>query len=68
MVMAIDEAGHDNMTAVTQDLVRLVALGQIFVGASLDDLAITLEDRAILDDLCPVVIDNPSNDVLTTNQ
>jgi hypothetical protein len=56
------------MTAITQDLVRLVAAGEILLGANLDNLAIALEDCAFLDDLCPVVIDDPTNDVLTANQ
>jgi hypothetical protein len=38
------------------------------IGANLDDLAIALEDCAVLDDFCPVVIDDPANDVLTANQ
>jgi hypothetical protein len=67
-MVAIDETGHDDMTAVTQDLIRLVADGEILLGAYLDDLAIALEDCAVLDDLCPVVIDDPANDVLTANQ
>lgn len=66
MMVAIDETGHDDMSAVTQDLIRLVAAGEILVGANLDDLAIALEDRAVLDDRCPVVIDDPADDVLTS--
>ena len=56
------------MTAVTQDLVRLVVAEELLLGANLDNLAIALEDCAVLDDFCPVVIDDPANDVLTANQ
>ena len=67
MMMAIDETGHDDMTAVTQDLVRLVATGETLVGANLDDLAIALEDRAVLDDFRTVVIVDSGDDVFTTD-
>jgi hypothetical protein len=43
MMVTIDETRHDDMTAVTQDLVRLVTAGEILLDANLDDLAITLE-------------------------
>jgi hypothetical protein len=68
MMVAIDKTRHDDMTSVTQDFVRLVAAGEIFVCSNLDDLAITLEDCAVFDDLCPVVIDDSANNVLTANQ
>jgi hypothetical protein len=42
--------------------------GETLLGTNLYDLAIALEDCAVLDDFCPVVIDDPANDVLTANQ
>jgi hypothetical protein len=68
MMVAIDKTGHDDMPAVTYDLIRLVAGGEIFRGANFDDLAVALEDGTILDDLCPVIINGPANNVLTANQ
>ena len=70
MMVIIDETGHDDMTAVTQDLVRLVAVGEILLGTCLGDPAIALEDCAVLNDLCLVlvIIEHPANYVLTENQ
>jgi hypothetical protein len=41
---------------------------EIPLGANIDDLAIALEDRAVLYNLCTVVIGDPADDVLTANQ
>ena len=68
MMVAIDETGHDDMTAVAEDLVRPVAAGEILCGANLDDLAVALKDCAVFDDLSPIVIDDPANYVLAANQ
>jgi hypothetical protein len=68
MMVGVDETRYDDVTAVTQNLVGLVAAGEISVCTHLDDPAIALEDSAVLDDLCPIVVGDPANDVLTANQ
>ncbi len=67
VVMAVDQARDDDIIGRADDLVGLVLLRYLVMGADVDDHAVALEDRAVLDDRRLVTVDDAADDVFPTN-
>jgi hypothetical protein len=67
MMVAIHEAGHDDMLVRAEHDVRLVLRRQFPIGTDVDDHAIALEHRTIFDDVRFSPADDLANHVLAVN-
>ena len=68
VVMAVDEPRDDDVVRRADDCVGLVSGRDLVMGADVDDDAVALEDRTVLDDRRFVAVDDSADHVLPTNQ
>jgi hypothetical protein len=67
MMVAIHEAGHDDMPVRAENNVRLILRCQFPIGTDVDNRAIALEHRTIFDDVRFSPADDIANHVLAVN-